>query len=177
MNSSICNSGPLIALGKLHHLHILERLHPQLIIPHAVYQEVVVFGLQRGAPEASTVRHFCTSSGWRVLETPPDNEAGWQPAVTLDPGEMEVLLHARRHSTPTVLIDDELARGEARRLGLTVYGTLGIITRAFRGGLVPLTVALLLLREIGERPDIWISRSLCERVAAELVRSHGGDVP
>jgi predicted nucleic acid-binding protein len=69
-----------------------------------------------------------------------------------------------------VLIDDELARSEARRLGLAVKGSLGILIEAHRAGLLTLDELELLLMTVAARPDIWISEKLCRQILAELGR-------
>lgn len=170
MTVTICNSGPLIALGKLQQLTLLSDLYPVLLIPQEVYQEVVVAGQLRGAEEAVAVHEFCARPACRILESPSE-QPPWQPIRRLDPGETAVLRHALQLQDCTVLMDDELAREEARLLGFTVYGSLGVITRACKANHIPLELALTLIRTLGIRPDIWLSRSLCERVSAELVRS------
>jgi len=69
-----------------------------------------------------------------------------------------------------VLLDDEVARAEARRLKLRMCGTLGILVRAYRQSLLSFDPAELLIREIAARPDIWIAARLCEQVLAALYR-------
>jgi len=68
-------------------------------------------------------------------------------------------------------MDDELARGEARRLGFVVKGTLGVLVQAHREGLIAFDEIELLLLAIAARPDIWISERLCQQILAELRRS------
>jgi predicted nucleic acid-binding protein len=90
--------------------------------------------------------------------------------VVLDPGELEVLVLAQSLADPLVLLDDEVARAEARRLKLQLCGTLGILVRAYRQGLLSFDQTELLIREIAARPDIWIAARLCEQVLASLRR-------
>ena len=63
----LCNSGPLIALGKLNRLDLLAVLYSEVTIPRAVYDEVVVQGLAHGASEALTVRLFWEHQQWFVV--------------------------------------------------------------------------------------------------------------
>lgn len=70
-----------------------------------------------------------------------------------------------------MLMDDELARAEARRLGIPVKGTLGILVEAHRADLLALDEVEMLLLTIAARTDIWISARLCEQVLAELRRA------
>jgi predicted nucleic acid-binding protein len=44
-------------------------------------------------------------------------------------GESEAIVVAIEHSSDFVILDDHVARTEARRIGLNVKGTLGIIKR------------------------------------------------
>jgi len=47
-----------------------------------------------------------------------------------------------------VLIDDEIARSEARRLQLRVHGTLGILVQAYQQGLLSLLPQVKLLFQV-----------------------------
>ena len=67
-----------------------------------------------------------------------------------------------------MLADDEDARTEARRLGLTVRGTIGVLVAAYRRSFLTLSEIELLFSEISARPDIWISAILCARVLKSL---------
>lgn len=171
----LCNSGPLIALGKLNRLDLLADLYGEVRIPRAVYDEVVIQGLAWGAPEALTVRLFWQRHAWPVVDAPEEILSFYVPPVTLDPGETEVLALARTLSAPLVLLDDEVARSEARRLGLRLRGTLGILAHAYRERLLTFGQVELLVQEIAARPDIWIGARLCEQVLASLQKLESSD--
>ncbi|MDI6793728.1 MAG: hypothetical protein QME81_12835 [bacterium] len=162
----LCNAGPLIALSKLNRLDILADLYGETQIPRAVYDEVVTHGLARGAPDALTVRLFWQRQRWPIVDVPDAVLSAYTSPVVLDPGETEVLALAQTLTDPLVLIDDEIARAEARRLGLRLRGTLGIIVHAYRRGLLSFGQTEMLIREIAARPDIWIGDRLCEQVIA-----------
>lgn len=171
MSVVLCNSGPLMALGKLNRLDVLAELYDEVQVPQAVYSEVVSQGLARGAPDALVVRLFWQRQGWPVAEVPPEVLSAYEPPVILDPGEREVLALAQTLADPLVLLDDEVARAEARRLELRVRGTLGVLVQAFRRGLLSLSQVELLLNEIATRPDIWIGAKLCSQVLRSLHES------
>jgi predicted nucleic acid-binding protein len=168
MAAVLCNASALIALGKLNRLDLLAGLFDEVQIPRGVYDEVVTQGLTRGAPDALTVRLFWQRQQWPIVDVPQELLSTYVPAVVLDPGETEVLASAQSLANPLVLLDDEVARAEARRLKLRLCGTLGILVRAQRAGLISLDQAELLIREIAARPDIWIAARLCEQVLASL---------
>jgi predicted nucleic acid-binding protein len=167
----LTNAGPLIALGKLDRLVLLQRLYPSLAIPQAVYQEVVVAGLAREAPDALAVRLFVDRFHRPIIEASEAVLASYAPAVELDAGERELLALARSAPEPLVLLDDEMARGEARRLAIAAKGTLGVLVEAYRSGLLPFDELKLLLLTIGKRPDLWISEKLCRQVLAALAET------
>lgn len=168
MTSVLCNAGPLIALGKLNRLELLAELYDQVQIPHAVYDEAVTQGLALGAPDARTIRLFWQAKNWPIVKVSATMRAAYKPPVILDPGETEVLALARALRDVLVLLDDETARGEARRLKLRVRGTLGVLAQAYHAGILSRPEVELLLQEIAARPDIWIGAKLCEQMLQAL---------
>jgi predicted nucleic acid-binding protein len=95
------------------------------------------------------------------------------PSVILGDGETEVLVLAQTfsESEPLVLLDDEVARTEARRLNLRVRGTLGVLVEAYQQKLLPFNQLNFLFQEIANRQDIWISEKLCQQVLKALPKS------
>ncbi|HEY73894.1 MAG TPA: hypothetical protein G4N99_11540 [Thermoflexia bacterium] len=167
----LCDAGPLMALGKLNRLDLLTDLYTEVQIPRAVYDEVVTQGLARGTPDAFTIRMFWQRKAWPIVNVPEDMLSAYAPQVVLDTGETQVLALAQTLTDPLVLLDDEVARTEARCLGLRLRGTLGIIAQARRRDLLSFDQVELMIREIAIRPDIWISDKLCEQVLASLRQS------
>lgn len=164
----LCNAGPLITLGKLNRLEVLSELYSEVRIPRTVYDEVVTSGLAKGASDAMTVRLFLRRRKWPIVNVAPAVLASYKPSVILDAGERAVLALAQTMSSPLVLLDDEVARSEARRLGLQLRGTLGILVKACQNKILTLVQTELLMHEISARHDIWISSKLCEQVLSEL---------
>jgi predicted nucleic acid-binding protein len=168
MTTVLCNAGPLIALGKLNRLELLAELYGQVQIPRAVYDEAVTQGLALGAPDARTIRLFWQAKNWPIIKVSAAMRSAYKPPVILDPGETEVLVLARALRDVLVLLDDETARAEARRLKLRVRGTLGVLAQAYHAGILSFPEVELLLQEIATRPDIWIGAKLCEQVLQAL---------
>jgi len=162
----LSNAGPLITLAKLNRLDLLETLYQQVQISRAVYTEVVTQGLRYGAADASLIKAFWQDHGWPIIEVPANQLANYTPSVILDRGETELLTLAQSVPNPLVLIDDEIARSEARQL--RVHGTLGILVQAYQQGLLSLPQVKLLFQEIGARTDIWIAAKLCQQVLNSL---------
>lgn len=162
-----------MVLGKLNRLGFLAHLYPDLRVPQAVYREVVVEGLVRAMPEALTVRLFLEQRGLPLIGVAESALSRYTPPVVLGAGEREVLTLAQSLSGIQVLLDDEDARREARRLGLAVKGTLGVLVEAYRAELLPMTELRLLFAEIAARPDVWISAKLCRQVLS-VIETGGG---
>jgi predicted nucleic acid-binding protein len=158
----------LIVLGKLNRLDLLADLYQEVRISRSVYNEAVTRGLARGAPDALTVRLFWQRLAWPIIDVPASLLSTYTPSVILGLGETETLALAQTLTDALVLLDDEAARTEARRLGLRVRGTLGVLVLAYRRGLLSFDHCELLLHEIAARPDIWIGARLCEQVLASL---------
>jgi predicted nucleic acid-binding protein len=164
----VTDAGPLIALGKLNRLDLLVSLFGEVHVPRAAYEEAVIEGLARGAPDARVVQLFWQQQQWPVVDLPQTTLAAYTPQVILGPRETEVLALAQAFPGALVLLDDEVARAEARRLRLRVRGTLGILAQSYRQELLSLAQVELLIREIAARPDIWIGGKLCEQVLKSL---------
>lgn len=85
----VSNASPLIALSKLGQLALLPALSDQVLIPQAVYEEVVVAGLREGHADAIVVDHFVRLG--RIVVRPIElsaNDRDW--ASRIDRGEAEV---------------------------------------------------------------------------------------
>lgn len=166
MPTVLCDSGPLIALAKVNRLRLLLDLWGNVHVTEEVYKEAVALGHELGAPDALTIRLFWQKHKLPVIAVSENVLIAYQPAITLDPGERSTFAHAL--TLGDVLVDDEDARTEARRLGLPVRGTIGVLVEAHRRALLTMPEIELLFSEISARPDIWISANLCARVLKSL---------
>ncbi|HEX2094542.1 MAG TPA: DUF3368 domain-containing protein [Longimicrobiaceae bacterium] len=82
--------------------------------------------------------------------------------LVLGPGEAEAIALAAERQC-RVILDDHQARSAAARLGLEVIGTVGILLRAKRAGLVPEVGPLLdALDGVGFRVDPGLRRRALE---------------
>ena len=166
----ITNSGPLMALAKLGLLHLLPQLYGKVLLPEAVYSEVVSTGRERGYSDALFVQAEIKTGRLVVdrknVELPPDIST-----LPLDAGEKEVLFTALREKADMVLLDDLKARQEAKARDLTVKGTLGVIVQAYHADLLSLSEVETVITIITERDDIWIAKEVCRRVLTSIKRT------
>jgi uncharacterized protein len=134
MPEAISNASPLIQLAKIEQLSLLARLHSRVLIPTAVYSEVVLAGGSRPGAEAVAK---AIADGWLIPTMAPQDRTLDLLRDQLDDGEAEAIRLTLEQPSSVILLDDMAARSAASRLGLRVTGTLGLILRAKRMGLLP----------------------------------------
>ena len=116
----ISNTSPISNLAAIGQLDLLQQLYGTIIIPPAVYQELINSGDTDPATLAvQTLSWIQTQpvSDRVLLETLQSN---------LDPGEAEAITLAVEIHADRLIIDERRGRNEAIRLGLQVTGLLGI---------------------------------------------------
>lgn len=116
----VSNTSPIINLAAIGELDLLRDLYGSIMIPPAVYHEIVVVGT--GQPGAAEVR----ASSWISVRAPADMVLVAQLSNELDSGEAEAITLAIELGADQLLIDERLGRNVAARLGVPVIGLLGI---------------------------------------------------
>lgn len=132
----IVNSIPIIVLCGIGKLDILRELYREITIPTAVYREVT-------AVEDSACMQIKNTGGWIHIESIRDSTEKKMYKAKLHAGEVEVMILAQEQKADLVIIDDNAAKKTAKYLGLTVTGTLGVLLKAKRQGLVQRVDTLL----------------------------------
>lgn len=125
----VADSGPLIALARINQLKVLPKLFTEILVPPAVWEEVTVQG--KGAPGAREVEE----AEWIKVES-VDPSLVEHVALLLGRGEAEAIVLSESLPDSLVLLDDARARRVAERFGLKRMGTLGVLLRAKKKGLI-----------------------------------------
>jgi len=160
-----------MALAKTGGLEALFHLSPSILAPPAVYEEVVTAGLRLGASDALLLQELY-SSGDLAVEKPVASSLPLR--VFLGKGEEESILLAIERKATWLLVDDLDARRaaaacfESTGVKARVKGTLGIVLSACQEGGMSTRKGIGIVSALMQRPDIWISSRLCERVLIEL---------
>ncbi|MCI0439586.1 MAG: DUF3368 domain-containing protein [Chloroflexi bacterium] len=154
----VSNTGPLLAFARAGRLGLLREVVRELIIPDAVYKEIVVHGAGRaGAEEVQ-------EGSWIKRESLRNREVVDQLPQRLDLGEREALALAMEFGA-ALLVDDLEARKEALLLGIPFLGSLRVLKEAKGRGVIPaVKPALDDLIAAG----IYVSDSLYERFLRDL---------
>lgn len=171
----VSNSGPLIALGRLGVVDLPFRLYGQITIPFAVYIEVVGRGEDLGAPDAKQTELAIARQQITVVTVEDRDLLESVRISALARADQHTLHLALTEKAKWVLMDDLFARQTAKRLGLNVKGTLGVILEAFRRRVLSIQDCDFLLQSILQDEEIWIDASLVRQVRNEIWKeSHGG---
>ena len=119
----ISNSSPLIALGRINHLHIFKELFRRILVPDAVYQETV---LETTITDQQQNISKAINDFIEVVTPKTDHTF----SRNLGKGERGILNLSFDINPDIILMDDKKARNEARELGFNSYFTTHIIKRA-----------------------------------------------
>ena len=127
----VANSTPIILLEKAGQLDLLERLYSRVLIPEAVFAEVITDGeLKRGGHD------FLFGNQWIEIAHVQNAEAKMLFSTSLHEGEVETILLAIERSADLCILDDLMARKYAKNAGLAITGTLGVIIAAKNKGYI-----------------------------------------
>jgi predicted nucleic acid-binding protein len=157
----ISNASPLIALCNINQLRLLKSLWEEILIPEAVYREVVEDGA--GKTGADIVSQACGE--WiKVVAVKNTQEVNALKAI-LDDGEAEVIALGQELNSDLLLLDNREPRLFASSANLDIIGTVGIIKLAWLKGLIENPVAeLKTLRLKG----FWIDDGLITSIENEV---------
>ena len=133
----IVNSTPLIVLSNINYLHLLKDLYKDIYIPQAVYDEVT-------AKNDSACQQIKNNLNWIHICKIQDQSQKRMYQAKLHDGEVEVMILAQENQNKDlVIIDDNSAKKTAKYLGLTVTGSLGVILKAKKQGLIHSVITLM----------------------------------
>ncbi|MEQ1604847.1 MAG: DUF3368 domain-containing protein [Pyrinomonadaceae bacterium] len=74
---------------------------------------------------------------WLIVRRPEDSKRALQMPSSIDRGEASAIALALEIPDSIIIIDERSARNYAKRLGLNVTGTLGMIAKARLDGVIP----------------------------------------
>ncbi len=120
----VIDSTCLIGLERIGKLDILPELFEPILIPDEVFNE------------------FGRSFSWLNVETPTNLALINALKLSVDDGEAEAIVLALEKNCK-ILSDDKQARLVAKKLGLQVIGTIGMLIQAKQNGLIDLLEPVL----------------------------------
>ncbi|HNR29882.1 MAG TPA: DUF3368 domain-containing protein [Candidatus Hydrogenedentes bacterium] len=154
MPDCIVNASPLIALGLVGRIGLLERLFDSVVVPQGVVEEI------SAGDKDDAARCWLEGEGrrWTVRSISVHPViAGWD----LGKGESEVLSWGYTLKGHVLILDDGAARKCARSLGMACRGTLGLLVSAKQQGLLDAVTPIL---HALESAGIWMRPELIATV-------------
>jgi predicted nucleic acid-binding protein len=150
----------LISLSFIEKLHFLEKRFPGgIIIPKAVWKEVVDEG--KGRPGSLEI----SAASWISVQNVKEKNLVGLLRSELDEGEAEAITLAHEIKADVLLIDERDARIAAKKLGIKVLGTIGLLAWAKKSGLISsLRDEMNNLQKVGK---FRISEELYSRVLSD----------
>jgi uncharacterized protein len=163
MPKAISNSSPLIHLAGIGRLDLLREWYQQVLIPPAVWREVVEEG--QGRPGAREVDEAAKQAWVRVVAT-KDDALVRLLRRDLDDGEAEAIALALEQVCDVILLDESEARMVAGTFSLQKTGTVGLLIRAKQEGkIASLKVELDRLRD---NVGFWLHDDLYRQVLSAV---------
>ncbi len=154
----VLNTSPIIFLGKINCLHLLENCVNEVFVPENVVHELGNY----------TLPHFINIKSLSVIGT-----AYLKGAIgRLHEGELSAIVLAQELKADYVILDDLLARQKAQRLGLNVMGTLGLLLLMEKRQLLSNTEVWQLIAELTQRHGMYLSTRILQQLREKLFRSN-----
>ena len=128
----VSDTTPIISLLKIDKLSLLPEMFEEILVPEAVYKELTANSAFE--EEAKIISH---SSFIKIREVSNmDNVQILQRATGLDKGESEAIILADEVDADLLLMDENQGRNVAKRMGINITGTIGILINAYQSGLL-----------------------------------------
>lgn len=157
----IFNSSPLIHLSKIGKMEFLFKIFDFIIIPEAVYSEVIEAGLNAGYSEAILLLNYYNSK--KILKmkitTPDPILKGY-----LHPGEYEAILLAQELNA-LLVIDDKKGRTVAEQKRLEFLTTADIFLLLIKEKVINSTLFKLNLGKYSA--NAWFASNLYQKYLKE----------
>lgn len=149
-------AAPLVNLARIEALSLLPNLYDVVVLPRAVWSEVVVEG--EGQSGAGAVR----TATWIERQTVNNSNLVRALRQDLDAGEAEAIALAVETEDALLLMDERQGRETAEHFDLPYLGIIGILIEAKRNTYIEAVRPYL--EALQNEAGFWISERLYQRV-------------
>ena len=151
----VSDTSPIKNLAAIGQLDLLRQLYTSIVIPVAVYNEMVaVDRLVPGAVEVqilSWIQTQAVANAQSVMDIQTSHD-------DIDLGEAEAIILSLELKADLLLMDERRGRALAANYGLSVTGLLGVLVQAKRNGFIPTVKPLM--DQLIEAADFRVSSQL-----------------
>ena len=128
MPKVVSDTTPILSFIKLDRLDVLEKIYKKIIIPKAVYQEL----------EEGKNKYYIDilDNNWIKILKIRNKNLIRELEKNLDRGEAEAIALSIEISADLLLLDEKIGRKIAKEKGLKISGTIGILIKAKKMGIL-----------------------------------------
>ena len=145
----VSNTSPVVNLYVIEQLELLKVLFKEIIIPEAVYNEIVIYGHGKpGSKELGDIE-------WIKTRKVKDRNLVKALSNELDKGEAESIALAVESKADLLLLDEKIGRKVASRFSLNYIGLLGVIMMGKNKGIIHEVEPLL--NKLTVEAGFWIA--------------------
>lgn len=128
----VSDTTPIISLMKAGQLTLLQKLFDIVYIPEVVYQELT---MNETFPEEVRMVQECE---FLLVEGVENGKSVTilRNFTGLDAGESEAIILADEKQSDVLLMDEHKGRQVAKKMGIAITGTIGILIQAFDEGML-----------------------------------------
>jgi len=159
----IFNSSPLINLSKLGKLGIIEKLFENVIVPRAVYNEIIVNG--SGKEWQSDLENLFKLKIINIVDV-KDKNLVKALRLEIDYGESEVIALALETNADLIILDEVDARKVAEMYDLKKNGFIGLLIKAKNKGIIEENLKDIIDESI--KKGFWINKKLYNKIIKHL---------
>ncbi len=162
MNIVVADAAPIIFLAKLDHLALIRQVFPGTpLLPENVRHELEWDAIP--PDEQHRIRNFLEGCRIEPVRHP------LFPSRALSLADRSVLTLAAKQKHAMLLSDDALVRRIAKAEGIAISGTLGILIRSRRAGLLAQAKTIQMLDDLISRHKFRISVELYQEAIRQIV--------
>jgi hypothetical protein len=153
----VSDTSAITNLIQIDHLWLLREVYQNIIIPQAVYDELV---------SDTKNKLIIESLSWIKIKEVKENDITRNLKEVLDPRESEAITLALELDADFIIIDEKKGRKIAEDYGLRKIGLVGILVESKRKGLIK--EVRNLLEQLIEKANFFVSEKLYKDVLYQL---------
>lgn len=163
----VSDSTPLMHFAKIGQLNLLFSLYDEILITKEVLKETVEAGIMLGEDDAVVIQRYI---GKNINVKMPQMPFKWLiEKYHIHQGEAESIQLAKEVGAHLILMNEREGRIAAKKEGLEVKGSIGVIFNGLKADLINKKEALSILNSFKEKPQtFWIEPEIIE-IAMERI--------